>query len=366
MRGTAVITGDGVQGGAIVHPPWAVLGNARLRNLGFLVGMIVVGVLLHYGDTLPLLSTAAARTPISEPTRQSLERILFLFPVMFATITFGTRGGVITLAVAALIMLPQSVMSLQRTHYTVFETGGVILVGGLFILLVRVQRKKADMAGFFVRHVLEAQENERRRIALELHDSTAQALLQLCQGLDALASNPESPLPTELDEKVRGLRAVGVQTLSDLRRIVQDLRPPILDHLGLVAALEWLAQKHSRTQGVNVRVQCRGTLPELAPQVQMLLFRIAQEALQNSAKHSQAREVRITLETKGSQVKMSVVDDGLGFVLPKDIRDLAGTGRLGLLGMVERSRLMGGELTIRSTPGKGSSVIVDIPVVRVK
>lgn len=470
--------------------------------MGLLLGIMAVAVVLHYGDLLPVLSEAAARSPVSLSTRQSLERILFLLPVVYATIVFGTRTGAAVLAAVGLILLPRALPGLGRTDHSLFETGGVLVVGSLLVLWVRAQRRELDAVrkseietarlyvqlqeserryrdlfenagvplfacssqgtivaanreceeltgrtrqelmtmavgdllapgtaekqkesdlriqrgeavsqphevrfvrkdgaerivslrtrpvsdgdgarGFqyvaidvteqkrmrdnlnvFMRQILTAQEDERKRIALELHDDTVQALLLVAQRLDSLTARPPGPLAVEVAQELHELHEVATQTLTDLRRLIQDLRPHLLDDFGLVPALEWLTDELSRQQGIKARVEVCGSLSGVAPEARLVLFRVAQEALSNVRRHSGADEVAIYLHRHDDTVRMAVSDNGKGFPVPPVISDLAAKGKLGLLGMYERARLLGGTLDIRSQVGEGTTVAVEVPV----
>ncbi|MBI5283965.1 MAG: sensor histidine kinase [Chloroflexi bacterium] len=328
---------------------------------------MVVGTALHYGDALPVLSDAADNSPVSLAYRQSLERILFLLPVMYAAYVFGLRGGLGTLAAAGAILLPRALMGSELDH-CIPEVAGVMVVGALLTLLIvqqqgemAAQKRTHESLGYFVRQVLTAQEDERNRIALELHDDTAQSLLVICQRLDGLTQREDRRLPAGVAGELEGLRAALVRTLADLRRLSQGLRPRILDHQGLEAALDWLADQLMEEYGTRIRVDVSTPLSGYAQNTQLILFRIAQEALRNVARHSGASEAVISVRGDGERLTMTVTDDGRGFVVPPTLSDLAGTGRLGLAGMSERVRLLGGVLSIRSILGVGSIIEIKLP-----
>ncbi|HEU4760391.1 MAG TPA: sensor histidine kinase [Dehalococcoidia bacterium] len=336
-------------------------------HLGLIVSLLLLGVALHYGDQLPLLSTAADHSPIGLTTRQSLERLLFLVPVIYATLVFRARGGVAALAVAGAILFPRAIASESHTDHALPEAAGVMVVGGLLVLVITQQRwevgaqkRTRDSLRYLVRQILGAQEEERRRIALELHDETAQALLLTCQRLDGLTSADGPQLPHEVKAELQDLRESTVHTLADLRRLTQNLRPRILDDHGLAAALAWLADHLLEQYGIEAQVQVDEAAPDYAPDVQLLLFRVAQEALHNVARHSGATRAAISLEGDDGRVRMSITDNGAGFRLT-DMSELARKGKLGLLGMQERIQMLGGSLQIRSTPGRGTTIKVEVP-----
>jgi PAS domain S-box-containing protein len=215
---------------------------------------------------------------------------------------------------------------------------------------------------FSLQKVLAAQEDERKRIARELHDDTAQALLFLIHSLDALHDQTTTLGPEEIARQLRRLHEVGVKTLTDLRRYTQKLRPAILDDLGLMAALEWLADGIQAETQIEVDVRWDGPRPELSRDAQLALFRIAQEALNNVRKHAGADRVTVRLSVVKGQLVMSVTDNGHGFEPPEQTSELSVSGKLGLLGMRERAELLGGELEIISSTGGGTEVRALVPL----
>jgi signal transduction histidine kinase len=341
--------------------------SAARSPVWLIAGAMVIGTALHYGDALPVLSDAAEDSPVSLAFRQSVERILFLLPVMYAAYVFGIRGGLTALLAAGAILWPRAFMGASLDH-AVPEVSGVMVVGALLTLLIvqqqeemAAQKRTHESLGYFVRQVLTAQEDERNRLALELHDDTAQSLLVICQRLDGLTERQDGQLPAGVADELEGLRASLVRTLADLRRLSQGLRPRILDHQGLEAALEWLADQLFDEHGVRIRVEVSTPLSGYPKSTQLILFRIAQEALRNVARHSGASEAVISVRGDGERLTMTVTDDGRGFVVPPTLSDLAGTGRLGLAGMSERVRLLGGVLSIRSILGVGSIIEIKLP-----
>jgi signal transduction histidine kinase len=149
--------------------------------------------------------------------------------------------------------------------------------------------------------------------------------------------------------------------MQGMRRLSQDLRPAALDRLGLLPALEWLASDVAQYSGIETRVKVVGTERRLAKEVELVLFRIIQEALKNVWRHSQATQAEVVLEFGEKRLKIAVIDNGKGFDLPRTIGDLARYCKLGLAGMQERAQLLGATLTVDSQPGKGSTVTIEVP-----
>lgn len=212
----------------------------------------------------------------------------------------------------------------------------------------------------YVRQITRAQEEERKRIARELHDDTAQALTVLSRGLDALIVSPD-PLPQSALERLEELRRVGEEISKGLRRFSRDLRPSSLDDLGLLPTLEGLASTLTEEDGIEAELKVVGQRRRLSPETELVLFRITQEALNNVKKHSRASKVVTTVEFADGAVQITVHDNGRGFELPSRTSDLAAAGKLGLVGMHERAQLISGSLTVQSKPGKGTTVTVRVP-----
>jgi PAS domain S-box-containing protein len=222
------------------------------------------------------------------------------------------------------------------------------------------ERKLQDNLQFYLREVLQAQEEERKRLARELHDDASQQILLLTHGVDNLASKADSYLPQELRNELGRLYELSHQTYQSIKRYAQALRPGILDDLGLVPALKWLAQETNSLAGIEVPVKI-DAIPPLPPETQLVLFRIVQEALNNVHRHSGASEACITVECQEAEVRVTISDNGKGFELPQQLSDFAGQGKLGLTGMAERAQLVGGELEVTSQKGKGTKIIVKAP-----
>ncbi len=205
--------------------------------------------------------------------------------------------------------------------------------------------------------VMAAQEEERRRIARELHDETGQAITTLMVGLRTLMDECPSPA---IQSQAEELRAVAAGTLEGVRNLALELRPSVLDDMGLVAALERYVAEYRRRHRLEVDVAVHGLAKERLPApVETALYRIVQESLTNIARHARASTVSVLLEQSPDHIRVIVEDDGCGFD-PQTGR--GETHHLGLYGMQERAELLGGTLTIESTPGLGTSIFVEVPL----
>lgn len=205
--------------------------------------------------------------------------------------------------------------------------------------------------------VIRAQEEERRRISRELHDDTAQILFAQLLRLATLKSSPDAGV----QQLASSLEEMTAEALEGVRRLALELRPPALDDLGLLAALGDLAQRFTETSGVPVDYQARGARGRMRPEIELVLYRVAQEALTNVAKHAGASRVWLDLERAAGDVTLSVRDDGRGFLRHgSESPDERGLG-LGLFGMEERVALVGGTFHIWTRRGRGTEVFAYIP-----
>jgi two-component system sensor histidine kinase UhpB len=211
-------------------------------------------------------------------------------------------------------------------------------------MLDRLESERQDSA----RHQLEAQEGERKRIAHELHDEVGQLLTGVLAQLEALAQRTP-----EHASDVRRIQETARQAIEVLSRVVRDLRPEALDELGLANALEALASRVEQQGGMIVSRRIEDRIPDLGPERELVVYRVAQEALTNALRHSRASTIALALEARDTHVVLSVRDDGIG--LPNDH-----PVRHGILGMRERSMLIGARLTVANS-SPGVEVILDIP-----
>jgi PAS domain S-box-containing protein len=220
------------------------------------------------------------------------------------------------------------------------------------------EKRIFENLNYYLREITRAQEEERKRIARELHDSTAQNLIALMHKLENLL-NDKGKLPIRQVKELWGLYENLRDVLQEVRRYSRDLRPSILDDLGLAPALEWLTGELQNNYGIESNLKVVGLDRRLPPEAELLLFRIVQESLMNVAKHARASKAQVEVELNDKRVRVTVSDNGVGFQPPEIMGNLLYTGKLGLAGMQERVQLLGGKLKIDSTPGKGTTVRVE-------
>ena len=226
---------------------------------------------------------------------------------------------------------------------------------------VTEQRRMQDNLRYYLQQITGAQEEERKRIARELHDETAQALYALNREVDNfLRSNTN--LPADNAAFLRDLNKEIKQVLQEVRRFGQDLRPTLLDDLGLLATLRWLVGELKEQFGVEADITVSGIERRFSAETELTIFRIVQEALRNVERHAQASKVEVAVEFGEGKTRVSICDNGKGFDLGGSLAELPRLGKLGLAGMEERARLLGGNLRLQSELGKGTSVEIEVPV----
>lgn len=230
------------------------------------------------------------------------------------------------------------------------------------ILIQVLLRDVSERRGFqdYAREIVRAQEEERQRIAHELHDVSLQSAILICRQLDivsdAARDGDSGALIATLADARRGAEAMG----DELRHFSRDLRPLILEDLGLVPALRQLVMEMEARSGISCQLAVEGKARRLDPGVELALFRVAQEALRNAERHANASQLNVRVAHRRNRTILTVTDDGDGFKVP-DLTALVGGKHLGLVGIRERARLVGGVCEIRSGPGRGTRVEVTVP-----
>lgn len=220
------------------------------------------------------------------------------------------------------------------------------------LLLGELQHKET-LRFELLHRVISAQEEERKRISRELHDETCQTITALAYKLDAAGEMAVSP---ELQALLEQMRVMADSTQEELQRIIMDLRPTMLDHLGLIPALRWYAEKRFNDPGIRSNIRVLGPVSRLPPAVEITLFRVVQEAVNNVARHSKAKLADFDFEFFDDRVEVRITDNGVGFD-PARVDDGADGHRgLGLMGMAERMSAIDGEFRLRSLPGRGTSI----------
>lgn len=319
---------------------------------GLLIGVgAVMGVLLSHSLTDPVRHGAMVAVLIAAVAfaiflNYVIVRFAFEPLNQFVELAEQVRGGHLT---ARVEVDPARDTEVHR------------LAAALNTMLDELENQRHHLAS----SILRAQEEERIRVARELHDEAAQALTTLIIHLDVLAEQLPAEPPT-LRARVAQAKDLTTRTLGDVRRLIYDLRPSVLDDLGLVAAINWIVREKLEPAGIRVTFAAPpesgpGSLGSLTPDQHTALFRVFQEAATNVIRHSHATELTIRLRADEEAIHLHVRDNGRGFLVDR-ARRVSGGGRgLGLIGMQERITLLGGRLDLRSAPGRGTTIEVTLP-----
>lgn len=288
--------------------------------------------------------------------------VVGLFVTAGLLISLGVNYGILRLAFRPLATMQAILDRVRHGDFSarVPDVGGdpdfTRIAETANLMLDRLTEHRQAVAA----QILRAQEAERKRIARELHDETSQSLTSIIVNLTVI----EQALADHTDEtagRVRLTKEIAQRTLDETRRLMFDLRPSVLDDLGLVPALRWFISQRVQPMGLAVSFQASGLEARLQEDLETALFRIMQEATTNAVKHARAKRLDVTLTRENGRITGVVHDDGVGFhpvhVVNKDEKDRG----LGLFGMQERAALVGGAVQIASAPGRGTTVTVSVP-----
>lgn len=226
--------------------------------------------------------------------------------------------------------------------------------------LYEALQRKEQARGELLRKIMSVQEEERKRIARELHDEVSQSLTGSAFRAEAILSRLPSGAE-EIRDSLEEIRDLAIRTLEEIHRVVYSLRPSLLDDLGLVAAVQWLADNYLEEAGIKVLFETVGSERPLSAEAEITLFRITQEAITNIVKHAGAESVSIAVEFRDHSAAVHIEDDGQGFSVEEVTISIKTDRGLGLLGMKERATLLDGYLKIEALPGQGTRVSAEVP-----
>ncbi len=362
-RGAIYLT-DG-EGRIIYHPDPSQLG-------------LDTGSIFHPGRDDQEVAIAYAAVPqtgwqviVQEPWEDVLAPILRysqLTPVIIVAATLmsllATAFG-LRYIIRPLQALGQQALRLAWGDFSATETpvGGVGEIEDLRLALDQMadqlqeyQTSIRDYLAFLTR----GQEEERHRLARELHDDTTQGLIGLAQRIE-MAQKALTGDPALASSRLAELKEMTTGILQDIRRFTRDLRPTYLEDLGFLPALETLVRELDQRGDLRATFEATGDIQRLPLDLELTAFRIAQEALNNVARHAQASHVRLEVRFADEGLTIYVEDDGVGFTAPERPWELARDGHFGLMGMRERALMFGGHLSIESSPGKGAKVTAFLP-----
>lgn len=299
---------------------------------------------------------------VADPLLRTTELApLVLIPVLVVALValwFGVRQ-----VVQPLQSLERQATALGWGNFAAIEepVGGISEIQKLQTELIHMAQK-VNLAQKSLRGYLGAvttgQEEERRRLARDLHDDTIQALIALNQQIQLaqLSVSKET-----MGARLATMQQMAEQMIDGLRRLTRDLRPIYLEDLGLIPALDMLTRDMNQLQEMSVTFESSGSKRRLSAKEELALYRIAQESLSNVYRHAQARKANVSLAFGTDAITLTIRDDGIGFVVPESPAQMAATGHFGLLGIQERAELIGAQMIIESTPGTGTELAINLP-----
>ncbi len=296
---------------------------------------------------------------------------LYLIPFVYATVILGLVGAATSWVVCLVVLVPrllQYSLGVDSFLYNMVFLGLPLLVAVTVLLELQWRARHRELMAerecerrMHIERVFKVQEEERQRICQALHDDVLQRLLSIgyvAESLSAAESvaNPEARIRvSQIRDESRGLAA-------HLRRLSYDIRPSILDSLGLVPAANWLINRLQQETGIEARLVTKGRPQRCRAEVETTAFRIVQEALNNVRRHSSASEVVVTVGFVPGHLVVEVSDNGVGFASKQVMRQLVPNGHLGLLGIRQRVASLGGTLTITSRPTNGTRIRAKLPL----
>jgi signal transduction histidine kinase len=304
--------------------------------------------------------------------------ILFVIPLIYAAIFLGTLELTITWLVCGLLILPRIIYF--SPHLESFLRAYLYYTLPFFTAMFfktdigsrKMQRRsfaeKAEQRQKYLLQVFNAHEIERKNIARELHDDVIQSLIVLTNQAQNIITNKhistdDGELQRELNaifEQITTLREMSREISKDIRNICLNLRPYIIDDMGIIPAVRWLINRFETDTEIALTID--GIERRFGPETELLVYRILQEAINNIRRHSSATQANIHFKFYQGGLKIFIEDNGQGFILPEELSTLTEEGKLGLVGMYERVKLLNGTIKINPKLGQGTSMMIDAPI----
>jgi signal transduction histidine kinase len=295
----------------------------------------------------------------------SLAAPLVLVPALFVTLIglwFGARQ-----VIGPIRKLQEQAEQLAQSNYLAIEepVGGIGEIQSLQKTLGWMAKNIREAQSALQRYIgaiTDAQEDERRRLARELHDETIQDLIAIDQHIQMIRIDLKDS--SNVEGQLANVRREVNESIKELRRLIRALRPIYLDDLGLVPSLEMLAKDIENDHKLEVIFSVMGKVQRMEPNTELAIYRIVQEAMSNSIRHADAKAITLRLQFEVDCLWVKFQDDGVGFNPPKRPRDLGVEGHFGLMGMYERAELIGARMELNTSPGSGTEFHIEIPLNR--
>lgn len=300
-----------------------------------------------------------------------LNGFLILIPCLYATLVFDLRKAILTWLILVTTISPH--ITSFTANYTSLGTNILFLLVPLIAVAVislqsswrkrerKINAEREKERQGYMLQILKTQEEERRHISRELHDDTIQTLYVLANQLESLL-NEDSNLSIQTRRQVELTRDMILSVSTSIRKLSIELRPAMLDDMGIISALRWLIDRLNQDKTVNATMVVTGEERKLSMDTQVMVFRFVQEALNNIKRHAEATEAAVNVIFNSGRINIIIEDNGKGFELPEKRGELIGMGKLGIIGMQERSQLLDGTFNINSRIGGGTVVSLQFKV----
>jgi signal transduction histidine kinase len=288
---------------------------------------------------------------------------LYWVPLMYCAWTFNLA---VTVSSALWVFIVNGIYLsiITGSYFRTFEISQLLITAALAIFMgfiIAQKRSEEQKAKLFARTALTNREDERKRISRDLHDDTIQSLVLICRQLDSIKYFGQN-LPQSVKDELSAARDNVEKTVDRLRILATDLRPTMLDDLGLVVSIRKLITDLRDRKNIDTNLEVLGKEIRLPIDIEVGLFRVTQEALRNIEYHASPTRVWVTLIFGQKEAKIKILDNGSGFMVPESLDELSSEKHLGILGMIEQAEQLGGRLDINSVSGKGTTVTVRIPL----
>jgi len=323
---------------------------------------LLLGLLFLYSGVFPWPGSLHDYADFSKgPTHYEISLLVLYGIVVYVSFVFRIRVGVIVAILVTLALVPHQMARLHDIPFfrpISFGAAAVLTAGLIGTVLNRrdLAREAYEVEQGLARQVATVRETEKQSLARELHDVVLQKAVDIVHEIDDLLEDMSKEVNRA---RLKQLRVDMEEMMDQTRQVVRDLRPPLLDEIGLAASLKGLAD--SKTEhGVEITLSVRGKEQRLPDLVEAALFRIAEEALNNGRRHSKATLIEMAVEFGADKVWLTISDNGVGFVLPT-YRQLVGARKFGIADMAERARLAGGDFRVQSAVGRGTVITVEVP-----
>jgi signal transduction histidine kinase len=295
---------------------------------------------------------------------------LLYIPFIMAAALLGFRGILIIWIISMILILP-IIINFSPDAQSIFNnilfmTAPMLIIGYISLQIrwrerernVITEREKEKQ--FYLSRILKAQDDERRRIARELHDDTTQILLVVATRVQSLITDKYFKSGSEPGQQLTWIRDTILHLSEDIRRISVELRPSILDDMAFVPAVESLVDALEQNYGIETKFEVYGTVPKLSQDTQTSIIRVVQEALNNIRRHSRATKAEVHLDFNSQGILLTIMDNGQGFTESETVRSPTDTKKLGIISMRERIGLLGGTFDIQSEIGKGTTITIHL------